>query len=106
MPRPPFKPITWDNGTEFHGDKELEQAADIRCYFAYPHRPWQRKRYDYKTPFERLEELLGVLHFACQFTRPLRHHRPQAQPQAQERHGYKSPIERLEELLGALHFEC
>lgn len=101
----PFKTITWDNGTEFHGYKALEQAADIRCYFAYPHRPWQRgsnenfngllrqyfpkrrslskvrqhhcdaiahklnhrprKRYDYKTPFERLEELLGVLHFAC-----------------------------------------
>lgn len=101
----PFKTITWDNGTEFHGYKTLEQAAGIRCYFAYPHRPWQRgsnenlngllrqyfpkrrslakvrqhhcdtithklnhrprKRYDYKTPFERLEELLRVLHFAC-----------------------------------------
>ncbi|MBG9792080.1 hypothetical protein ABD76_24780 [Paenibacillus dendritiformis] len=101
----PFKTITWDNGTEFHGYKMLERAADIRCYFAYPHRPWQRgsnenlngllrqyfpkrrslakvrqehcdtiahklnhrprKRYDYKTPFERLDELLRVLHFAC-----------------------------------------
>ena len=101
----PFKTITWDNGTEFHGYKALEQAAEIRCYFAYPHRPWERgsnenlngllrqyfpkrrslakvrqdhcdtithklnhrprKRYDYKTPFERLEELRRVLHFAC-----------------------------------------
>lgn len=101
----PFKTITWDNGTEFHGYKALEQAARISCYFAYPHRPWQRgsnenfngllrqyfpkrrslakvrqhqcdiiaqklnhrprKRYDFKTPFERLEELLRVLHFAC-----------------------------------------
>jgi len=38
----PFKTITWDNGTEFHGYKALEKAADIRCYFAYPHHPWLR----------------------------------------------------------------
>src|SRR5690606_20760941 len=33
----PFKTITWDNGTEFHGYRELEQAVDVQCYFAYPH---------------------------------------------------------------------
>jgi IS30 family transposase len=38
----PFKSITWDNGTEFHGYKALEAATGVRCYFAYPHRPWQR----------------------------------------------------------------
>ena len=32
----PFKTITWDNGTEFHGYKALEKKAGIRCYFAYP----------------------------------------------------------------------
>lgn len=38
----PVKTITWDNGTEFHGYKALEHATGVRCYFAYPHRPWQR----------------------------------------------------------------
>ncbi|MEZ0473001.1 IS30 family transposase, partial [Luteimonas salinilitoris] len=38
----PFKTITWDNGTEFHGYQALEQVAGVRCYFAYPHRPWER----------------------------------------------------------------
>lgn len=101
----PFKTITWDNGTEFHGYRALEDAADLQCYFAYPHRPWQRgsnenfngllrqyvpkqssvarlrqadcdaiayklntrprKRYGYKTPLERFEQLRGVLHLGC-----------------------------------------
>ena len=38
----PFTSITWDNGTEFHGYKALEEATGVRCYFAYPHRPWER----------------------------------------------------------------
>ena len=34
--------LTLDNGTEFLGFKELEQAAGIKVYFADPHAPWQR----------------------------------------------------------------
>ena len=39
-----IKPITLtlDNGTEFLGFKELEQALDIKVYFADAHAPWQR----------------------------------------------------------------
>jgi IS30 family transposase len=31
-----FKTITVDNGTEFHGSREIERAADTTFYFATP----------------------------------------------------------------------
>ena len=37
-----FKSITFDNGTEFHGYKEIEEATGVICYFANPHHPWER----------------------------------------------------------------
>jgi IS30 family transposase len=37
-----FKTITFDNGTEFHGFKEIEETTGITCYFANPHHPWER----------------------------------------------------------------
>ena len=37
-----FKTITFDNGTEFHGYKEIERATSVICYFANPHHPWER----------------------------------------------------------------
>lgn len=36
------KTITFDNGTEFHGYKELEASLDIKVYFAHPHHSWER----------------------------------------------------------------
>ena len=37
-----FKSITFDNGTEFHGYKQIEEATGVICYFANPHHPWER----------------------------------------------------------------
>lgn len=37
-----FKTITFDNGTEFHGYKELESRFDVLCYFATPYHSWER----------------------------------------------------------------
>lgn len=37
-----FKTITFDNGTEFHSYKLLEDRFPITCYFANPHHPWER----------------------------------------------------------------
>lgn len=34
--------ITVDNGTEFHGYKQLEKATGARVYFATPHHSWER----------------------------------------------------------------
>jgi len=37
-----FKTITFDNGTEFHGYKELERKFPLKCYFATPYHSWER----------------------------------------------------------------
>jgi IS30 family transposase len=34
--------ITVDNGTEFHGYKDIEAATAARIYFATPHHSWER----------------------------------------------------------------
>lgn len=37
-----FKTITFDNGTEFHSYKDIEDETGLICYFANPHHPWER----------------------------------------------------------------
>jgi IS30 family transposase len=34
--------ITFDNGTEFHGYRDVEKALGIQCYFATPYHSWER----------------------------------------------------------------
>ena len=36
------KTVTSDNGTEFHGYKDIERATGTRFYFAYPYHSWER----------------------------------------------------------------
>ena len=38
----PFRTITSDNGTEFHGYKKIEKATQSKFYFATPHHSWER----------------------------------------------------------------
>lgn len=37
-----FKTITFDNGTEFHGYKTMEEQCRITCFFANPYHSWER----------------------------------------------------------------
>jgi IS30 family transposase len=37
-----FRSITFDNGIEFQGWKELESKFPIKCYFANPYHSWER----------------------------------------------------------------
>jgi transposase, IS30 family len=37
-----MKSLTLDNGTEFHGFKELEEKLGIQIYFAQPYHSWER----------------------------------------------------------------
>lgn len=37
-----FISITFDNGTEFHAYKELENLFPVTCYFANPYHSWER----------------------------------------------------------------
>jgi IS30 family transposase len=36
------KTLTFDNGTEFHGYKALEERFNVKCYFATPYHSWER----------------------------------------------------------------
>lgn len=101
----PFKTITWDNGTEFHGYKALEQATGVRCYFAYPHRPWQRGSNEnfnglLRQYFPKRMKLSNLQQRTCDRIALKLNSRPR------KRYGYKTPIERLEELLEVLHLGC
>jgi IS30 family transposase len=101
----PFKSITWDNGTEFHGYKALEEATGVRCYFAYPHRPWQRGSNEnfnglLRQYFPKRRSLARMRQHHCDLIAHKLNQRPR------KRYGYKTPIERLDELLGVLHLGC
>ena len=37
-----FKTLTVDNGTEFHGYREIERATGVTFYFATPYHSWER----------------------------------------------------------------
>jgi IS30 family transposase len=101
----PFKTITWDNGTEFHGYKALEEATGVRCYFAYPHHPWQRGSNEnfnglLRQYFRKRTSLANVRQKHCDAVVHKLNSRPR------KRYGYQTPNERIEELLGALHLGC
>jgi IS30 family transposase len=36
------KTVTLDNGSEFHGYRDLEEVTGALCYFATPHHSWER----------------------------------------------------------------
>ena len=101
----PFKTITWDNGTEFHGYKALEEATGVRSYFAYPHRPWQRGSNEnfnglLRQYFPKRKSMARLQQNTCDRIALKLNTRPR------KRYGYKTPIERLQELLGVLHLGC
>lgn len=38
----PVRSLTLDNGTEFHGYKDIEEKTGVPIYFATPHHSWER----------------------------------------------------------------
>jgi len=101
----PFKTITWDTGTEFHGYKVLEAATGVRCYFAYPHRPWRRGSNEnfnglIRQYFPKRSSLARLQQKTCDLVA----HKINSRPR--KRYGFKSPIEQMRNLLGAVHFAC
>lgn len=101
----PFTTITWDNGTEFHGYRALEQAAGVRCYFAYPHHPWERGSNEnfnglLRQYFRKGRSLANVRQADCDRITDKLNQRPR------KRYGFQTPIERLHQLSGVLHLEC
>ena len=101
----PFKTITWDNGTEFHGYRALEQATGVRCYFAYPHRPWERGSNEnfnglLRQYFRKGKSLARIRQVDCDSATAKLNDRPR------KRHGFETPQQRIQQLSGVLHLGC
>lgn len=101
----PFKTITWDNGTEFHGYRQIEAATGVQCYFAYPHRPWERGSNEnfnglLRQYFRKSKSLARIRQGDCNHITAKLNQRPR------KRYGYQTPAQRIQQLSGVLHLEC
>jgi len=101
----PFKTITWDNGTEFHGYRQIEEATGVQCYFAYPHHPWERGSNEnfnglLRQYFKKRKSLAGKRQSDCDQAAAKLNLRPR------KRYGFQTPIERMQHLSGVLHLGC
>ena len=98
----PFKTITWDNGTEFHGYREIEEATGVRCFFAYPHHPWERGSNEnfnglVRQYFKKRKSLTSKRQSDCDEVAAKLNSRPR------KRYGFNTPIQRVQERSGVLH---
>ena len=103
--RLPFKTITWDNGTEFHGYRQIEEMTGVRCFFAYPHHPWERGSNEnfnglIRQYFRKGKRLAGKRQSDCDQVAAKLNSRPR------KRYGFQTPIQRMQQLSGVLHLEC
>ena len=103
--RLPFKTITWDNGTEFHGYRQIEQAIGVQSFFAYPHHPWERGSNENfnglaRQYFRKGRSLARTRQSDCDQVAAKLNSRPR------KRYGFKTPIQRMQQLSGVLHLGC
>ncbi len=101
----PFKTITWDNGTEFHGYRQIEMATGVQCYFAYPHHPWERGSNEnfnglLRQYFRKRKSLTNKRQHHCDQATDKLNNRPR------KRYGFQTPAQRMRELSGVLHLAC
>jgi IS30 family transposase len=89
-----FKTITVDNGTEFHGYREIERATGATFYFATPYHSWERGTNENTNGLIRqyVPKRASMKHLTqarCTEIALALNHRPR------KRHGYLSPVEVL-----------
>lgn len=101
----PFKTITWDNGTGFHGYRQIEAATGVQCYFAYPHHPWERGSNEnfnglLRQYFRKGRSLSGKRQADCDQAVAKLNTRPR------KRYGFQTPADRMRQISGVLHLEC
>jgi len=101
----PFKTITWDNGTEFHCYRALDEATGTQSYFACPHRPWQRGNHENFKGLLRqyVPKRTSVAKLRQADCNALAH---KLNTRPRKRYGYQTLIERYEELRQVLHLVC
>ena len=100
---PLFKTIIWDNGTEFHGYRQIEAATGVCCYFAYPHHPLERGGNEnglLRQYFRKGKPMTRIRQSDCSQIAAKLNQRPR------KRYGFQTPTQRLQQISGVLHLEC
>lgn len=98
-----FKTITFDNGTEFHGYKDIESSVRVKCYFAHPYHSWERGTNENTNGLIRQylpkgESMASLTQARCDKIAYELNTRPR------KRHGYKTPYELYYRTTSPLHF--
>ena len=94
-----FKTITVDNGTEFHGYRDIERATGVTFYFATPYRSCERGTNEntnglIRQYIPKRTSMRNVAQSRCSEIALRLNNRPR------KRHGYLSPIEVLASFIG------
>jgi IS30 family transposase len=94
-----FKTITADNGTEFHGYRDIERATGTIVYFATPHHSWERDTNEntnglIRQYIPKRSSMRNLSQTRCSEIALKLNNRPR------KRHGYLSPTEVLASLVG------
>ncbi len=87
-----FTTITADNGTEFHGYKDIEKATGIPFYFAAPYHSWERGTNENTNGLIRQylpkgKSMSGLTQYHCNAIARKLNRRPR------KRHGFRTPEE-------------
>jgi transposase, IS30 family len=90
-----FKTITVDNGTEFHGYREIEQRTGTTFYFATPYHSWERATNEntnglIRQYIPKRSSMKSVTQARCTAIARKLNNRPR------KRYGFLSPIEMLD----------
>lgn len=89
-----YETITADNGTEFHGYKEIEEKTGVMFYFATPYHSWERGTCENTNGLIRQylpkgASMAQLTQQKCEWIANQLNTRPR------KRHGYKTPVEVL-----------
>ena len=90
--RPKLRTITADNGTEFHGYRQIEAVQAVKFYFANPHHSWERGTNENTNGLIRQylpkgQTMAGITQRHCDAIAAELNQRPR------KRHAYKTPDE-------------
>ena len=90
----PFKTITSDNGTEFHGYAKIEKATGVKFYFANPYHSWERGSNEnlnglIRQYLPRGKTMKGLTQMHCNWITKELNARPR------KRYGFRTPEERM-----------
>lgn len=88
-----FKTITVDNGTEFHGYRQIEKKTGVTIYFCTPYHSWERGTNEntnglIRQYLPKRRSMQGLTQAQCNSIARKLNRRPR------KRHGFLSPLER------------